>query len=78
MGDVCPELETPPSKVSSKRSAAKAVSWRVIGTFDTLVLSWLAIDHRKCRWLETEHHISIRDQNSAVGNHDDIDKIRIR
>jgi hypothetical protein len=30
-------------KFSSKRSAAKAVSWRVIGTFDTLVLSWLVI-----------------------------------
>jgi uncharacterized membrane protein len=41
--EVSPQVETPPPKVSSKRSAAKAVSWRVIGTFDTLVLSWLVI-----------------------------------
>lgn len=41
--DVSSALKTPPPKVSSKRSAAKAVSWRVIGTFDTLVLSWLVI-----------------------------------
>jgi uncharacterized membrane protein len=32
-------------KVSSKRSAAKAVSWRIIGTFDTLVLSWFVITY---------------------------------
>lgn len=30
-------------KVSAWRSAAKAVSWRVIGTLDTLVLSYLLI-----------------------------------
>jgi hypothetical protein len=35
----------PPPKVSAKRSAAKAVSWRIIGTFDTLVLSWLVITY---------------------------------
>jgi hypothetical protein len=43
MIEASPALETPPPKVSSKRSAAKAVSWRVIGTFDTLVLSWLVV-----------------------------------
>ncbi len=41
--EVSKPIETPPPKVSSKLSAAKAVSWRVIGTFDTLVLSWLVI-----------------------------------
>jgi uncharacterized membrane protein len=40
-----PALTPPPPEVSAKRSAAKAVSWRVIGTFDTLVLSWLAITY---------------------------------
>lgn len=35
---------TPP-KVSEKRSAAKAISWRIIGTFDTLVLSWVVITY---------------------------------
>jgi uncharacterized membrane protein len=35
----------PPPKVSARRSAAKAVSWRIIGTFDTLVLSWLVITY---------------------------------
>ncbi|WP_106354235.1 DUF2061 domain-containing protein [Yoonia maritima] len=43
--DISSAIETPPPKVSSKRSAAKAVSWRVIGTFDTLVLSWLVITY---------------------------------
>jgi hypothetical protein len=43
MIEASPALETLPPKVSSKRSAAKAVSWRVIGTFDTLVLSWLVV-----------------------------------
>ena len=38
-------LIPPPPKVSAKRSAAKAVSWRIIGTFDTLVLSWLVITY---------------------------------
>ncbi len=37
--------EAPRPKVSAKRSAAKAVSWRIIGTFDTLVLSWLVITY---------------------------------
>lgn len=37
--------KSPPPKVSAKRSAAKAVSWRIIGTFDTLVLSWLVITY---------------------------------
>jgi uncharacterized membrane protein len=41
--EASPPIENPPPKVSSKRSAAKAVSWRFIGTFDTLVLSWLVI-----------------------------------
>ena len=40
-----PEIKIPPTKVSAKRSGAKAVSWRIIGTFDTLVLSWLVITY---------------------------------
>jgi uncharacterized membrane protein len=43
--EISSAIETPPPKVSAKRSAAKAVSWRVIGTFDTLVLSWLVITY---------------------------------
>ncbi len=39
------EFKSPPPKDSTKRSAAKAVSWRIIGTFDTLVLSWLVITY---------------------------------
>jgi|GEM_PF-7092025 hypothetical protein len=44
-------LEYPPGnksvfpKVSARRPAAKAMSWRIIGTFDTLVLSWLVITY---------------------------------
>jgi hypothetical protein len=41
--EVIKPIETLPPKVSSKRSAAKAVSWRIIGMFDTLVLSWPVI-----------------------------------
>ncbi len=37
--------KTPPLKVLAKRSATKAVSWRIIGTLDTLVLSWLVITY---------------------------------
>ncbi len=40
-----PALKTPPPKVSAKRSAVKAVSWRIVGTFDTLVLSWVVITY---------------------------------
>lgn len=40
-----PVQKTPPPQVSAKRSAAKAVSWRIVGTFDTLVLSWLVITY---------------------------------
>ncbi len=40
-----PETKTPPPQVSAKRSAVKAVSWRIVGTFDTLVLSWLVITY---------------------------------
>ena len=36
---------SPPPKISAKRSVTKAVSWRIIGTFDTLVLSWLVITY---------------------------------
>lgn len=27
-------------RVTKQRSAAKAITWRVIGTFDTFLLSW--------------------------------------
>ena len=43
--DDTPEIKTPPPQVSAKRSAVKAVSWRIVGTFDTLVLSWLVITY---------------------------------
>lgn len=40
-----PAIKTPSPKASAKRSAVKAVSWRIVGTFDTLVLSWLVITY---------------------------------
>lgn len=40
-----PVLKTAAPKVSAKRSAAKAISWRIVGTLDTLVLSWLVITY---------------------------------
>lgn len=40
-----PTLQSTHPKVSTKRAMAKAVSWRIVGTFDTLVLSWLVITY---------------------------------
>ena len=34
-----------PPEVKAWRSVAKAVSWRVVGTIDTLILSWLIITY---------------------------------
>jgi len=34
-------LETEKSEENVKRSIAKTVSWRIIGTLDTVVVSWL-------------------------------------
>lgn len=39
-----PRLDPPnPPEVKRWRSVAKAVSWRVVGTIDTLILSWVII-----------------------------------
>lgn len=41
-----PRLDPPnPPEVKAWRSVAKAVSWRVVGTIDTLILSWLIITY---------------------------------
>jgi len=34
-----------PPKIQTKRSVAKAVSWRIVGTIDTLILSYLLITY---------------------------------
>ena len=39
------ENEQPAEKV--KRSLAKTISWRIIGTLDTLILSWIIIGEVK-------------------------------
>lgn len=39
------EQPTNPPKVHVKRSIAKAVSWRVVGTIDTFILSFLLITY---------------------------------
>ncbi|WP_209349291.1 DUF2061 domain-containing protein [Pontixanthobacter sp. CEM42] len=38
------ETKNPP-RIQAKRSVAKAISWRVIGTIDTLILSYLLITY---------------------------------
>ena len=35
-------------KVSKKRSIAKTISWRIIGTLDTMILSWIITGNWKC------------------------------
>ncbi|MFT5869838.1 MAG: putative membrane protein [Paracoccaceae bacterium] len=40
-----PHIKKPAPKDLVKRSAAKALSWRLIGTLDTVVLSWLVITY---------------------------------
>ena len=43
--EVSKGTEQPAEKV--KRSLAKTISWRVIGTLDTLILSWIIIGEVK-------------------------------
>ena len=40
-----PEIAIEPPEVKVWRSVAKAVSWRVLGTIDTLILSWVLITY---------------------------------
>jgi len=40
-----PDIKKPTPTASVQRSAAKALSWRIIGTLDTLVLSWMVITY---------------------------------
>ena len=45
-GPETPKLDPPnPPDVKPWRSVAEAVSWRVVGTIDTLILSWLIITY---------------------------------
>ncbi len=45
-GPETPALDPPnPPRISHWRSVAKAVSWRVVGTIDTLILSYLLITY---------------------------------
>ena len=40
------KLKSPhPPRIQAKRSIAKAVSWRIVGTIDTLILSYLLITY---------------------------------
>lgn len=45
-GPESPKLDPPnPPEIKAWRAAAKAVSWRILGTIDTLILSWLLITY---------------------------------
>jgi len=40
-----PEIAIRPPEIKAWRAVAKAVSWRVVGTIDTLILSWVLITY---------------------------------
>ena len=45
-GPEAPRLDPPnPPEIKAWRSVAKAVSWRIVGTLDTLLLSWLILTY---------------------------------
>ena len=63
-----PEIAISPPEVKVWRSVAKAVSWRVVGTIDTLILSYVLItylgplfgmEHSTGEALETARYIAI-------------------
>lgn len=68
-GPETPKLDPPnPPEIKVWRSIAKAISWRVVGTIDTLILSWVLItwlgplfgmEHSGTEALETASYIAI-------------------
>lgn len=40
-----PEIAIQPPEIKAWQAVAKAVSWRVVGTIDTLILSWVLITY---------------------------------
>ena len=45
-GEVEPKIQEQPAE-KVKRSLAKTISWRIIGTLDTLILSWVIVGEVK-------------------------------